>query len=42
MITAYSEPYEEKVSIIPSKYQDGIEITVTGDDSNRDFPLKSR
>jgi hypothetical protein len=42
MISVYSEPYEEVVSIIPDKYQDGIEIAVSGDDPNRNFALKSR
>jgi hypothetical protein len=42
MITTYSEPYEEAVSIIPEKYQSGIEINVAGDDPKRNFELKSR
>src|SRR5262249_41236956 len=42
MITTYSQPYEEIVNIIPDKYQQGIEITVTEDNPNLDFELRSR
>lgn len=42
MITGYSEPYPEMVSLIPEKYRLGIPIQVTGDNAAQDFPLTSK
>ena len=42
MIKVYSEPYPEVISIIPEKYQDGIEINVTGNNASQNFEIKSR
>jgi hypothetical protein len=42
MISEYSRPYEETVSIIPEKYQQGIEIDVSEDNPSLNFELQSR
>ncbi len=42
MITEYSTPYEEVVSIVPKKYQGGISLEVSGDMPNQNFELTSR
>lgn len=41
MVTDYSEPYEEEVSIVPSRYAAGEVIEVSGNMS-RDFALTSQ
>lgn len=42
MITEYSTPYEEVVSIVPKKYQQGITLDVAGDKRDQNFDLSSR
>jgi len=42
VITEYSTPYEEVVSIIPKKYQEGIPLEVAGDMPDQNFELTSR
>lgn len=42
MITDYSEPYPEVVSVIPPRYQAGLPLEVAGDKSGVDFPLTSK
>jgi hypothetical protein len=42
MITDYSEPYAEVVSVIPPKYQSGLPLDVAGDKSGVDFVLTSK
>ena len=42
MITEYSTPYPEVVSIIPERYRSGIQLEVTGDNLQQDFKLLSR
>jgi hypothetical protein len=41
VIKEYSQSREEVVSIIPESYANGIEITVTGDEREHNFELKS-
>jgi hypothetical protein len=42
MITEYSTPYEEVVSIVPKKYQEGITLDVAADKQDQNFDLRSR
>ena len=42
MITEYSTPYEEVVSIVPKKYQEVITLEVAGDKLDQNFDLSSR
>lgn len=41
MITEYSTPYPETENLVPKQYRDGIDVTVTGDDSIP-FDLESK
>ena len=41
MIQEYSGANAESINIIPEKYRSGIEIEVTGDNLQQDFPLVS-
>ena len=42
MITEYSTPYPEVISIIPQKYRDGLDTEITKETKNLDFSLESQ
>jgi hypothetical protein len=41
MITEYSEPYAERVSIVPPQYGPGFDVDVAGDNLSQDFTMTS-
>ncbi len=42
MISDRSEPYPELINLIPAKYQDGIDASVSGSESKHGFELQSK